>query len=392
MKSSSEHFDIIIAGCGAAGLNLALALVKHKFSGSILLADKNLKAEHDKTWCFWSDKLELPEYLIKKSWDNLTVRKPGKSYNNTAAPYKYHCLQSIDFEEYAFSHLRKQPNITFLESEITSLQHSNGKCIIETEQGVFTSDVIYQSIFRHGDLYEQSRYKLKQHFKGWEIKTKDPFFDPEKLILMDFDVPQIDGVTFVYVLPFSTTEALVELTLFTPDILDEEEYDAEIASYIQNKLGIAESEYSKNRTEFGVIPMVENAIQTEYDEHIYSIGTMGGTTKASTGYTFERTMRQADDIARQITTSKTYPPPAPASDFRYRYFDLLILNLIATQPETSVKILYQLFEKNNFDQVFKFLSEDTSITDDLKIMYSCPWMPFFKSIWQTRRLIPQSNP
>ncbi|MEO1385612.1 MAG: lycopene cyclase family protein, partial [Bacteroidota bacterium] len=48
--------------------------------------------------------------------------------------------------------------------------------------------------------------------KGWYIQTKQSFFNPEEMILMDFRIPQDEDVRFVYVLPVSENKALIEFT------------------------------------------------------------------------------------------------------------------------------------------------------------------------------------
>ena len=48
---------------------------------------------------------------------------------------------------------------------------------------------------------------------------------------MNFDIPQIGNTRFMYLLPFSPTKALVEYTLFSKDLLEKEEYIAEIETF-----------------------------------------------------------------------------------------------------------------------------------------------------------------
>ena len=80
---------------------------------------------------------------------------------------------------------------------------------------------IFNSIYTPGDD-SKNAIKLLQHFKGWVIETGKPFFNPAEATMMDFRVHQQHGTTFAYVLPFSTTSALVEYTLFTKELLQPE--------------------------------------------------------------------------------------------------------------------------------------------------------------------------
>ena len=72
----------------------------------------------------------------------------------------------------------------------------------------------------------QDKYPLlQQHFIGWKIKTSEPAFTADKATFMDFSVAQKGNTRFMYVLPFSKTEALIEYTLFSKDLLPEKEYE-----------------------------------------------------------------------------------------------------------------------------------------------------------------------
>jgi len=93
----------------------------------------------------------------------------------------------------------------------------------------------------------------------------------------------------MYVLPTSANEALLEYTLFSKDLLAKEEYETEIQNYIQ-KLGI--TEYEIIEKEQGNIPMTCYPFWQHNSKNILNIGSAGGWTKASTGYTFKNTVKK----------------------------------------------------------------------------------------------------
>ena len=116
-----------------------------------------------------------------------------------------------------------------------------------------------------------------------------------------------------------------------------------------------------------------------YEKNIFNLGIMGGLTKPSTGYTFLRTQEYTKQLAQSIIAGKN-PLMPPRSKFRYRYYDLLLLHILSTSTEESLKVFHDLFKKNRFDSILSFLSEDSNFAQDLKIMSSVPYMPFFKAI------------
>jgi lycopene beta-cyclase len=87
----------------------------------------------------------------------------------------------------------------------------------------------------------------------------------------------------MYVLPTSPTEALLEYTLFSHDLLAKAEYETAIKEYI------AQLNYQllHNRKEQGSIPMTCYPFWKKIHKKVLNIGTAGGWTKASTGYTFK---------------------------------------------------------------------------------------------------------
>ena len=52
-----------------------------------------------------------------------------------------------------------------------------------------------------------------QHFRR-RVHSETPIFDEETATLMDFRVPQDEGIHFIYLLPFNSKQALVESTVY----------------------------------------------------------------------------------------------------------------------------------------------------------------------------------
>jgi lycopene beta-cyclase len=62
-------------------------------------------------------------------------------------------------------------------------------------------------------------------------KSKEPVFNPDQATFMDFSVEQ--KAIPALCMPTSTTEALLEYTLFSHQLLTKEEYEQEIKQYIE---------------------------------------------------------------------------------------------------------------------------------------------------------------
>ncbi len=387
----SRSFDIIIAGAGASGLSLLWYLLHSEDRAlrnkQILLADRQLSVIRDKTWCFWDGRFLPFEDLIHHSWKSLEVRAFGNTFTGTLSDYSYHCVKSDDYTARIFQLAREAGNVTLLEADILGFADAGGKAEMETSKGTFTAEMIFQSALKPPGLSTMKLdISLKQHFAGWHITSEKPVFDPEISTLMDFDVPQQSGVSFVYVLPFSRHDALVEYTIFSEELISDEGYAHGIESYIRERIELDSSQYKTIYTEKGTIPMEDRSYPARYCDNVWNIGTMGGLTKPSTGYTFTRIHRRNAEIAAALEAGKQ-PPDAAASPYRFRVYDMMLLYNLHHHPEISVTIFHELFRKNSFDNILGFLEEKTKFPQELKIFSSLPWKPFFKSIYALKHRI-----
>jgi lycopene beta-cyclase len=203
---------------------------------------------------------------------------------------------------------------------------------------------------------------------------------------MDFDVPQMNGVTFMYVLPFTKNRALIEYTIFSEELIPRNTYSEQLDKYIGDKLGLDKEHYTVEREEFGKIPMEDRTYNPWYCDHVYSIGSVGGQTKPTTGYTFTRIQAQCKKIV-QTLEQKKHLPEEWMSSYRFRVYDIMLLSLLKNEPETTITIFGELFKRNRFDRILHFLDEKTNVFQEISIFSSLPYMPFFRSIYKMKHRI-----
>ena len=282
-----QHFNYIFAGSGLSALMTVYKMVQSgKFADkSILLLDENSKKANDRTWCFWSENNENWEPIIHKKWNSALFANQDFKIDIDLNPYKYNQIRGLDFYNFVFDVISKQENITFVNQKVVDYEESENQITIQTETDSYTCDQLFNSIL---DLYEvenQTQYPLlKQHFIGWFIQSEQEVFNAEQATFMDFSVEQKGNTRFMYVLPTSKTEALLEYTLFSQKHLETSEYELELENYIQ-KLGI--TNYKIIEKERGSIPMTCFPFWKNNTVRLLNIGSAGGWTKASTGYTFK---------------------------------------------------------------------------------------------------------
>jgi lycopene beta-cyclase len=168
-------------------------------------------------------------------------------------------------------------NVTLLESDIIEFNSDPGLGVVKTTSGEFQAPYIFQSVIKPKEA--TSDISMIQHFLGWEIELSDELFDPATAILMDFNVDQTHGFSFMYLLPFSRRHALIEYTLFSNGLLSDEQYEEVLQHYLTHTLNLNSSDYQVRRKEKGAIPMEDRRYQLKYCDHVYNLGSVGGLTK-----------------------------------------------------------------------------------------------------------------
>lgn len=369
--------DYAILGGGAAGLSLALALVRSPLKDhSILIVEKDAKDTNDRTWCFWADAPSPLDGIAARIWPRLRFRDETLDRTFELSPFRYEMVRGVDFYRSAREELG-QYNVTFLRGA-GEVEDGPEAARVRVNGENWEAAWAFDSRMRPDDLLpDPSRYTyLKQHFTGWEVEAQSPVFDPQTVTLFDLRTPQVGGVTFFYVLPFNERRALVEYTLFSPQVLPSEAYEAALQSYLEGVLGAAD--YRLLSQERGVIPMTDHPFPRRLGEHLMAIGTRGGRVKPSTGYAFARIQRDSQAIVDSLV--RTAQPFAIRSDpLRYRFHDAVLLEVIAREPERGRAILSAIFGRNPIQVVLRFLDDRSSLRDDLRVIAANRPRPFLRA-------------
>jgi len=108
--------------------------------------------------------------------------------------------------------------------------------------------------------------------------------------------------------------------------------------------------------------------------NIIYIGSAGGQTKASSGYTFRFIQKHSERIVQELI-QKTAPYAYGASK-RFNFYDSVLLKILTERKLPGVVIFSQMFGNNEMHEVFKFLDNETSITDDIKLISTLPKSKF----------------
>jgi lycopene beta-cyclase len=364
-----NKYDYIIAGAGCAGYSLLYHLLQDTILSKkrILVLDANFNKGNDRTWCFWEDQAGPFESIVCKKWSNIEVLKGSMHRSLPTAPFEYKMIQGIDFYQYVSDFAKGFDNVEWVASNILSIDSINASSArVNWEGGCANAGYVFSSI--NGDRIQS---KLWQHFKGIVVEFDNPVFDDTVARLMDFNVPQMEATAFMYLLPLTDKKALVEYTLFSPTILASAEYDHVLDAYMEEHYkGVA---YQIQHSEIGAIPMTSKKL-TSNGGAVVSIGTMGDAVKASTGYAFQFIQKQTQQIVSQLKLNQALNPAVHHT--RHQFYDAVLLYILEHQKMAGDEIFARIFKKNTAATVFKFLSNTSTLLDDIKIMTSLPTQIF----------------
>ena len=376
-----NHFDYIIVGNGLAGLQLALAFNNDSFfqNKKIALIDVSKKLNNDKTWSFWETKKTSLSDLAYKSWNKASIITSEKYKLINLKPYSYKSIRSIDFYTYAFNQLKNNTNFQFIIDKVEGVIDNDIVTVKTTKNSYYASHVFDSRIPQEFNKNVENYTTLIQHFKGWVIKTEDDSFKEDEVTKMDYRLKDGNQTTFMYVLPFSSKEALVEFTYFTENIVEESTYDSFIEQYIKNYLNI--KKYKIEETEIGQIPMTTFPFYKYNTKNITKIGTAGGWVKPSSGYSFKITQNKVAKIVSNLKQDKL--PSEGLFKKKYRFYDKVFLQVLKDENHKGEFIFEKFYRKNSPKTMFKFLDETSSTFEDIKIMLSLFSFSFIKAFFKT---------
>ncbi len=371
MKS---HYDYIITGAGLAGLSLLMRMMQHPFfdTAQILVVDAAQKNTNDRTWCFWEKESDIFEPIVCKKWDHVSFIAPSFKTEMHLAPFAYKMIRGIDLYRQVLSIAASKSNITFCTEPVLSVQTTQTGASVELKNQTITANKVFNSIlFEPVNVLAQKAadYFLWQHFKGYEIKTETPVFNDAVATLMDFTVDQSNGTTFMYVMPTSPTTALVEYTLFTENLLADKDYNEAIDAYIKKTYGAVE--YRIVHQEFGQIPMTNFSFSGGAG-NIINMGVAGGQVKGSSGYAFHFIQEKTKAIVADVVAQKNPLRGSTFSQKKFALYDAVLLRVLQEKKLDGSAIFTAIFSKNPPTRVFRFLNNESSLLDDLRIMASVP--------------------
>lgn len=379
MQDSDYIVDYVFIGLGAAN---SLIIRRMHAQGmlndaSLVIIDPDEKVLNDKTFCFWAKKEEIEELgfesLISHTWGTLGINDDAP---RSVSPYRYQHISSIALYD-ELREILSSCNVEFIRerAEKVSSNPKNTILSITTQNHTFNAMHVFDSRPPLWNPVKSNEAFLVQSFFGWRITTDQPQFDTETFTMMDFSVDQSNATQFVYVLPFSRTHALIELTRFGISPIDHAYAQEQLKEYCREKQF---GSYVIDTEEQGIIPMSSCTLQEENKSlALFRTGSGAGKVKPSTGYAFKEMARDAIHIVESVHT-QDFKHRAIHRTGRFAFYDRLLLKILESHPHRGKEIFERLFHHVHGTRVLQFLEERTTFIEEISIFMALPKTLFMK--------------
>lgn len=371
---TSARDEVAIVGAGCAGLALARALAGTG-RPPVVLIDPSPGALSRRTWSFWTRAPRTWRHQSIGVWPYWRVVGPDGSQRVHGGSHVY-C--AVDSDLYVAQHLeeiQRAENITVIRGRVDDIARGTGDRVTMTgTAGELSVGRVFDS--RPPPVPQDGG--LLQHFAGWRVETERPVFTPDCMTLMDFSRARAEEPHFVYVLPFSETQALVEPTFLSPVPHAAGVYERACRDYL-DRLGAGGVHLTP--AERGILPMqARPSIPSDIPGH-HAIGLAGGTVRASSGYGFLAIQRLTREIALRLDTRTPGFRMPTARAARLDWMDALFLEVLRRNPARIPTLFYGLLTRCPPDRLVGFLQDDPRLRTLLSVALAMPhWDSFMHAL------------
>lgn len=353
--------------------------------------DRLATTPDDRTWSFWTRRRrgERDHPYADRTWPSLLVAGPERVVDVELGPtHGYHMVRSSTFYALVGDLVRDRRSglsVRHVAASTDTVLEEGAGVTVRAGGTTVRAPWALSSAPLPGETLPRPRTALWQHFHGAVVRTERRTFDPDQAVLMDLRVPQPrQGVGFGYLLPVSDREALVEYTVLAPGPADAGRLRAGLDDYLA---AVGAAGATEVRSEQGSIPMTDarHRRRNRVGGRVFRIGTVGGATRPSTGYTFAAMQRQAAGIAEALL-HRTVPVPPRPYPRRHLMADSLLLRGLASGEIDGTRFFPLLFERNPPARVLDFLDGLSTPVQDLALVASVPPLPMLRSVFSAGRV------
>ncbi|WP_414162906.1 lycopene beta-cyclase CrtY [Superficieibacter sp. BNK-5] len=368
-----QHWDLIFVGGGLANGLIALRLRQQRPELRVLMLEAGARPGGNHTWSFHQDDLSAEQHrwlapLVAYRWSGYDVRFPT---HRRTLPGDYFSVTSE-----RFAPVITQAMGDDLLTGVSAISVTPEAVTLDDGRTLTATAVI------DGRGYRASAHLIaaRQAFLGQQWRLRQPH-GLTRPILMDATVDQRGGYRFVYTLPLSPTELLIEDTHYIDRAtLDNTVLRQHIAEYAQQQGWRLDRLV---REEQGSLPITlagnARAFWNEAQDQPCS-GLRAGLFHATTGYSLPQAVQLADAISRQQDLSSAalfhlIQQTALHQWRRQRFFRLLNRMLfLAGRPDRRWQVMQRFYGLND-GLIARFYAGQLRLTDMARILMGKPPVP-----------------
>ena len=269
----------------------------------------------------------------------------------------------------ALDRLARSPQVEIRLGEAVRSVEDDAHPRVHTSAGTIDAAPVFDALGPNSPLQPGRSLpaaSFAQRFVGWEVEVGTPVFDPSVATLMDFRGHAGTGTTFMYVLPFSATRALIEHTSIEPFDAPPVDRDAALEHELEVRYGV--HDWQVLRREHGLIPMMTHPFRTQHNHRVYRLGAAAGAIRPSSGYAFTRIGRQVDAVAAAIAAGT--PLPTRVSSVRSELLDRVSLHALARSRHPEE--LFFAAASVDADAFARFMNDVSSPGDEARMIAALP--------------------
>ncbi len=375
---------LIIAGGGLAGCLAALALAQRRPDTEFLIVEEGERFGGNHVWSFFDGDVAGPDRwlidpLAGHRWSDHEVRFPNRF---RTLGFGYNSVRSADLDARMRSSLaagRYRLGTRIAEIGPNHVTLASGERLaaaaVIDARGAGPNPKL--------DLAWQKFVGLTCRFAGGH--------GVERPVIMDACVEQDDGYRFVYSLPFSATELLVEDTYYsTSPTLDVPMVRCRVRSHMRRR-GLEPSEILAQ--EAGILPILLGGrledLWSASDPRVARLGLRGGFFHPTTGYSLPDAVRNAVLLTeqRELTGDALHAVfrRRSAALWRQRRFYQRLNRMLfrAAEPRRRYRVLEHFYRLPE-PLVARFYAGRLTALDKLRILSGRPPVPVSRAMTALR--------
>jgi lycopene beta-cyclase len=371
--------ELILVGGGLANSLIAYRILRDRPDFPLFIVERGASLGADHTWSFHDSDLTAEQRqwigpLIAHRWSSHELRFPGRRRTINDG---YNSVTSERLHEVVARVLGDRMRLGTDVAKVTP-----GGVVLASGERINARAVIDGRGDPGGDHLDIAFQK----FVGLFVRLAEPhgLGGP---ILMDATVEQVDGYRFVYTLPFSDTEALIEDTYYADEPgLDHHRLRSGIEDYA-NKQGWVIA--TINGEEEGVLPIVLggdiDAFWAVGPDGVARSGMRGAFFHPTTGYSLPEAARLADEIAAipDLESASLFELTRRRSRelwLRTGYYRLLNRMLFrAAEPELRYRI-FERFYGLSGSLIRRFYAGRLNWIDKVRVLTGKPPVPIHRAL------------